>query len=305
VTSGKTYSEEHPEDALDVDLSPEEIDNLILYEKVERHIAVITLNRPSRLNAMLAPHSFLELRRKVERAEDDDEIKVIILTGAGRAFCAGVDLRRTPVEDAGLRPGKRLPQSQRMRMPAFKGVDLLYCDKTVLAAVHGACVAAGFGYALQCDMVIASTEARFGEPESRIGFGGFSPTFPLLAMKCGPNRARALSLTGRLLSPEEFKEWGVVESIVPPDQLMDEALRYARMVAWHSTDNLMLGRKSMQMFYDLMGMPAQRTWTGIAHPLFTNMVWRDDEYNFFRERNKKGLREALAEIESQWSEMGF
>jgi enoyl-CoA hydratase len=305
VTEGKTYSEEHPEDALDVDLSPEQIDNLILYEKVDRHIAVITFNRPDRLNAMLAPHSFIELRRKLERAEDDDEIKVIVLTGAGRAFCAGVDLRRTPVEDAGLRPGKRLPQSQRMRMPAFKSPDLLYSDKTVIAAVHGPCVAAGFSYMMQCDMVIASTEARFGEPEARIGFAGFSPAFALAALKCGPNRARALQLTGRLVTPEEFKEWGVVESIVPPDELMDEALRYAKMVAWHSTDNLMLGRKSMQLFYDLMGMPAYRTWTAIAHPLFTNMVWRDDEFNFFRERNKHGLRGALGEIERQWSEMGF
>jgi enoyl-CoA hydratase/carnithine racemase len=305
VTEAKTYSEEHPEDAIYVDLSPEEIDNLVLYEKVDRHIAVITFNRPDRLNAMLAPHSFLEMRRKFERAEDDDEVKVIVLTGAGRGFCAGVDLRRTPVEDAGLRPGKRLPQSQRMRMPAFKSTDLLFCDKTVIAAVNGPCVAAGFNYMMQCDLVIASTEARFGEPEARIGFAGFSPSFPLVALKCGPNRARALQLTGRLLTPEEFKEWGMVESIVPPEQLMDEALRYARMVAWHSTDNLMLGRKSMQLFYNLMGMNAYRTWTAIAHPLFTNMVWREDEFNFFRERNKHGLREALSEIERQWSEMGF
>jgi enoyl-CoA hydratase/carnithine racemase len=305
MTPGKTYSEEHPEDALDADLTPEQIDQLVLYETVDNHIAVITLNRPERLNAMLAPHSFLELRRKVERAEEDDDIKVIVLTGAGKSFCAGVDLRRTPIEDAGLRPGQRLPQSMRMRMPSFGAVDLLRCDKTVIAAVDGPCVAAGFGMMIDCDLVIASESARFGEPESRIGFAGFSPNFPVTALKLGVNRARSLLLTGRLVSAEELKEWGVVESVVPADQLMGEALRYARMVAWHSTDNLMLGRRSMQLFWDEMGLPAYRTWTSIAHPLFTNMVWRDDEFNFFRERNKRGLRGAMSEMQQQWSDMGF
>ena len=67
---------------------------------------------------MLAPYSFEEFGRKIARAEDDDEIKVIIVTGAGRGFCGGVDLRRTPVEAAGMRPGQRLPQSRRMHAHA-------------------------------------------------------------------------------------------------------------------------------------------------------------------------------------------
>jgi enoyl-CoA hydratase len=305
MDEGKSYSEVHPEDGLDEDLTAAQVDALVLYEKVDGHIAVVTLNRPERGNAMLAPDSFLELGRKIERAEDDDEIKVIVLTGAGRSFCVGVDLRRTPVESAGLRPGQRLPQSRRMRQESFRGADLLNCDKTIISAVNGACVAAGFHYMISSDIVVASTEARFGEPEARIGFAGFSPALPLLALKVGVNRARALSLTGRLASAEEFHDWGVVESVVPPDQLMNEAMRYARMVAWQSTDNLMLGRRSMQLFWELMGASAYKTWTSIAHPLFTNMVWRDDEFNFFRERNRRGLREALAEIGRQWEEMGF
>src|SRR5262245_63662303 len=80
VTERRTYSEENPGDALADDLTPEQIDDLVLYEQVDGHIAVITLNRPERRNAFLAPHSFLELRRKVERAENDDDIKVIVLT---------------------------------------------------------------------------------------------------------------------------------------------------------------------------------------------------------------------------------
>ena len=290
----RTGEEENPE-------------QLVLYEKVDKHIALITLNRPERLNAMLAPWSFNELSNKIQRAEDDDEIKVIILTGAGRAFCAGVDLRRTPVEVSGLRPGQRLPQSLRMHRPGQwgGGRNLLNCDKTVIAAVNGAAVAAGFHYVIQCDIVVASETATMGEPESRIGFAGFTPDMVVMLQKLGINRGREAILTGRMMPAQELKEWGVVASVVPPDELMDEAMRYAKMVAWHSTDNLMLGRRSMRLFWDLMGVPAYNTWTSIAHPLFTNLVWRDDEFNFLRERNKRGLRGALEEMGRQWDELGF
>lgn len=306
MTERKTYSEEHPNEAVPDELTPEQIDSLILYEVPEAHIAKITLNRPERANAMLAPESFNELGRKLKRAEDDDEIKVIILTGAGEAFCGGVDLRRTPVEAAGLKPGERLPQSRRMHHKINGSApNVLTMDKTVICAVDGPCVAMGFMYAISADIVIASSRARFGEPEARIGFAGFAPSFPMLALKIGVNRARAMTLTGRLVGGEEFKDWGVVESVVEPDQLQEEAMRYARMVAWHSTDNLMLGRRMMRMFYDLHGMSAFTTFTSIAHPLFTNVVWRDDEFNFFRERNSRGLKGALQEMNRQWEEMGF
>lgn len=305
TTTRGTYSEEHPEESIDKELSPEEIDNLVLYEKVDKHIAVITLNRPERLNAMLAPDSFQELGRKIERAEDDDEIKVIVLTGAGRAFCGGVDLRRTPVEAAGLRPGQRLPQSRRMHAMKGRRGDLLMCDKTVIAAVKGPCVAAGMSYAMAADMIIASEDATFAEPESRIGFAGFSPNFMIMALKIGVNRARSMLLTGRMVSAKEFMDWGAVESVVPADKLMDEAMRYARAVAWHSTDNLMVGRRMMQLFWQQMGSDAFRTFFSVGHPLFTNVVWREDEFNFFRERNNRGLKAALQEIGRQWDEMGF
>jgi enoyl-CoA hydratase/carnithine racemase len=278
----------------------------VLYEVVDKHIAVVTLNRPERGNAMLAPYSFDELGNKIARAEDDDDIKVIILTGAGRGFCSGVDLRRSPVEAAGLRPGYRLPQSRRMH--AMKGRphgDILMCDKTVICAVNGACVAAGMNYAIAADIIVAAESAVFAEPEARIGFAGFSGSLPLLALKAGVNRARSMLLTGRQVSAAEFKEWGVVESVVPDGQVMDEAMRYAKAVAWHSTDNLMLGRRGMHLFWELMGVPQFRTFWSIGHPLFTNVVWREDEFNFFRERNNRGLKNSFLEMGRQWEEMGF
>lgn len=301
-----SYSKDNPADAIDTDLTPEEKDSLVLYEVVDGNIAVITLNRPHKANALLMPDSFIELKKKMDRAQDDDDIKVIVLTGAGDRFCSGVDLRRTPVENVGLTPGQRLPQSRRMRMTTG-GInpDILNSDKTVIVAVDGPAVANGFLYAMEADFVIATPRARFGEPEARIGFAGLSPTFPILALKIGVNRARSMVMTGKLVSAQEFKDWGVIESIVEPEQLMDEALRYARMVAWHSADNLMISRRSMKVFWEMMGLNSFKHFWSVAHPLFTNVVWRDNEFNFLRERNKRGVKGAMQEMNRQWKDMGF
>ena len=198
----------------------ENVDQLVLYEKIDKHIALITLNRPERLTAMLAPYSFQELGRKMAMAQDDDEIKVIILTGAGRAFSAGVDLRRTPIEAAGLRPGQRLPQSLRMHRPGGGGerANILNSDKTTIAAVNGDAVAAGFHVVMQCDLVVASETARMGEPEARIGFAGFTPDMVMMLLKMGINRGREAILTGRMMPAKELHEWGIVNSVVPQDQ---------------------------------------------------------------------------------------
>lgn len=287
------------------DLTAEEIDALVLYEVVEPHIAVLTFNRPGRKNALLSPHSFRELERKVARAEDDDDIKVIVLTGAGEAFCSGVDLRRTPVETAGQRPGSRLPQSRRIHQWKNGNSLILDCAKTVICAVDGPCVAGGFNYAIQADIVVASDRAVFGEPESRIGYAGFSVSFPILALKAGVNRARAMLLTGRMVSAEEMHRWGVVESVVEPGALRDEALKYARAVAWHSTDNLMIGRRSLRIFWSLVGAGSYEEFVSVAQPLFSNVVWRDDEFNFLKERNERGVKGALQEMRRQWEDIGF
>src|SRR6185312_3046488 len=100
---------------------------------------------------------------------------------------------------------------------------------------------------------------------------------PILLLRLGINRGYEALITGRTIGAEELANWGVVSSVVPADGLHDEALRYARAVASHSTDGLMLGRKAMQMFWSMLGMAEWSAFTNIAHPLFTNLVWRDDE----------------------------
>jgi enoyl-CoA hydratase len=287
---------------------PPETD-MVLYEVIDEHIARITLNRPHRRNAILMPDMNIELHEKFEAAQDDDAIKVIVLAATGPHFCSGEDVNRVPVETFGLKKGERLPQSRRIRgivKGRTDGPGLLTCDKTVIAAVQGAAFGLGFNLALSCDMIIAADDAVFSRRQTRIGFGGFDMLLPVVLLKLGINRGYEIILTGRKISASDLHEWGVVSSVVPVDDLPDEALRYARAVAAHSTDGLMIGRQAKKLFWDMMGLPQWNDFVAIGHPLFTNLVWREDEANLLKERARTGnAREALDAVHRRWEELGF
>jgi enoyl-CoA hydratase len=289
-----------PED----DRAPED---LVLYEIIEPHIARITLNRPERRNAVRFPDMHEALASAVEQAEDDDSVKVVILTGAGSHFCAGEDVQRTPVETFGLEKGKRLPQSRRIRgITRNLDGDFMLADKTVIAAVRGAALGLGFKLVLSCDLIVATEGATFGRPQTRIGLGGFDMFLPVVLLRLGINRGYEAIITGRTLSAEELENWGVLASVVADDELDDEALRYARAVANHSTDGLMIGRKAMQMFWTMMGLPEWNVFCQVSHPLFTNLVWREDEANLFKERARTSSASgALKSVYKRWEDLGF
>jgi len=290
------------------DLSQEDPESWVLYEKLDGGVARVTLNRPHRRNAIVSPDMHAVLAARLETAHDDDEIKVIVLAGAGKDFCSGDDVRRLPVERAGLEKGKKLPQTARIRNAIRLDENLrglLYAPKTTIAACQGAVVGAGLNLALAADLVVASEDAYFARPQARIGFAGFSTALPLVLLKLGINRGYEAMITGRKLRASELRDWGVVSSVVPVESLADEALRYARAIAQHSADGLMIGKHGLQMFWDLMGMPAYGSFVRLAHPLFTNLVWREDEFNFFRERNRQGAKQALDALNKKWEEFGF
>jgi enoyl-CoA hydratase/carnithine racemase len=145
----------------------------------------------------------------------------------------------------------------------------------------------------------------FARRQARIGFAGFSTAMPLALLKLGPNRGYEAMITGRKISAAELRDWGVVSSVVPAEGLRTEALRYARAVAHHSADGLMIGKQSLIAFWHAVGMAQFGDWMTMAHPVFTNLVWREDEFNFMKERNERGGRAALAELERRYSEWGF
>jgi enoyl-CoA hydratase len=119
------------------------------------------------------------------------------------------------------------------------------------------------------------------------------------------NRAMEVLLTGRSISAQELKDWGIANSVVPAAQLEAEAMRYARAVAALSTDGLMLGKRALQQFYHGIGMGAFQNFASVGHPLFTNLVWREDEYNFLKERNVEGNKEAWIKLNKIFGDQGF
>lgn len=286
----------------------EDPESWVLYEKLDGGIARITLNRPHRKNAILSPDMHVVLAERLARANEDDDVKVIVLAGAGSDFCSGDDVRRMPVERAGLKKGKKLPQTARIRNAVRLDENLrsfLSSSKTIIAACQGAVIGAGLNLALTADLVVAADTAYFARPQSRIGFAGFSTALPLVLLKMGINRGYEAMITGRKVKAAELHDWGVVNSVVPEAELEGEALRYARAIASHSADGLMIGKHGLQMFWELMGMSTYGAFVKMAHPLFTNLVWREDEFNFFRERAARGAKEALAELNRRWRDLGF
>lgn len=190
-------------------------------------VAVLTLNRPERLNAVNgAMHS--ELSTIFDDIQRDGDVRAAVLTGAGRAFCAGGDFGT----DSNMGSGMRLKSGLSLMQEARRIVDsLLDLEKPVIAAVNGAAVGLGATVALHCDVVIAARNARFGDPHVKMGItagDGGAVIWPLLV---GVNRAKYMLMTGDLVSAEEALAMGLVNRVVDEGEALAGATALARRLA--------------------------------------------------------------------------
>jgi methylglutaconyl-CoA hydratase len=185
--------------------------------ELESGLAAITLNRPEKRNALNAA-MIGELTRALEEAAKDPACGVALLTGAGNAFCAGMDLAYLE----GL--NDKTPEQHRMDTEQIARLlrTLYELPKPTIAAVNGPAVAGGMGLATVCDFTLAVPEAKFGYTEVRIGF---IPAIVSVFLRdqIGDKRARDLLLTGRLIEAREASELGLVSRVVPANELMPEA----------------------------------------------------------------------------------
>lgn len=199
-------------------------------------VATITLNRPDKRNAI----SF-ELIDDLLRALDDgakSDAIVLILTGAGKAFCSGMDLENLK-SLLGRTPEQNLQDSETM-VRLFRA--LYEFPKVTIAAVNGPAIAGGTGLALLCDFTLAVPEAKFGYTEVRIGFvPAIVSTF--LLRQVGEKQARDLLLTGRLFGADEALRMGLVSEIVAPDNLMSRARELAGVLLQNSAASLRATKK--------------------------------------------------------------
>ncbi|MEO8601489.1 MAG: enoyl-CoA hydratase [bacterium] len=187
-------------------------ENILLIETAAG-VATVTLNRPQAMNALSRP-----LRAAIvaafARLRDDASVGVVILTGAGRAFCAGLDLK----ELGGEQDGAEATES------AVAGGDVVRavqdCGKPVIGAINGIAITGGFELALACDVLVAARGARFADTHARVGIMPGWGLSQKLSRTIGIYRAKELSLTGNYLSAEQAEAWGLINRVVEPEALL-------------------------------------------------------------------------------------
>ena len=198
--------------------------------KTDGHIAIVTLNRPESLNAWTSVMGN-EVRQAMRKATDDDNVRVIVLTGAGRGFCAGADMKRlSNISSAGkLEEAAPAPFDPNSRKD-FQRTNTYFpaVPKPIIAAINGPCAGLGLCFALFCDMRFASRDASFTTAFARRGLiaeHGMSWTLPRLV---GHAAASDLLLSGRKFMAPEALELGMVNRLYPADELMSATLAYAK-----------------------------------------------------------------------------
>lgn len=183
------------------------------------HIMTVTIERPERLNA-LHPQANVELGKVFDDFAGDDDMWVAVITGSGKGFCAGNDLRHQ------AEGGERVPMPM-----GFGGLTSRFdMNKPVIAAVNGVAMGGGFEIALACDLIIASEKALFALPEPKVGLAALAGGLNRLPRQIGPKRALGMILTGRHVSAEEGLKLGFVNEVVEHDALAETARNWALQI---------------------------------------------------------------------------
>jgi enoyl-CoA hydratase/carnithine racemase len=212
---------------------------------LDDHVAVLTLQRPERLNS-LTPRTMQELAAALDAVDADRSVRCLVITGAGdRAFSTGFDLD-------GLDWPTRADEVYRAVDENFRILMRIWDLRIpVVAAVNGYAVAAGSNLALICDITIASDQAQFGEPEVR--HYALSPLLLLPWLAANPKAAHYLYYTGDTISAEEALALGLVSRVVPHERLMEESMRAARRIALVPPFAVEMTKESLRRTYEAMG----------------------------------------------------
>ena len=254
--------------------------------KVSDGIAFITLNRPRSLNA-INPEMVSELNLAMDRVDSDDAIKVAIVSGEGRAFSAGFDLK------AAAERGPMDPMRWRSVLEADLDLILRFWDspKPTIAAVHGHCIGGAFELALACDISIAAESTLMGEPEVRFGSGIVAMLLPWIT---GPKQAKEILLTGEdRLTATRALQLGIVNSVVPDDEVLDSAIAIAAKIVSAASSSVMFTKKAINRTYEIMGL-RQALLQSLELDIFIESSGGPEGETFNRIRNEQGLQAALA-----------
>jgi len=241
----------------------------LLLRHDQDHIATLTLNAPGSLNA-LSDAMLDALAQALDSLAQDRSVRVIILRGTGRAFCAGHDLKEMQGARAAPDGGAAAFADLFARCAAVMQ-RLPALPQPVIAEVQGIATAAGCQLAASCDLVVAAETARFGVNGVNIGLFCSTPMVAL-TRKVPPAVAFELLVTGEFLSAARAREVGLVNRIAPPEDLSAVTLALARTIAQKLTAAVRIGKRA---FYDQQGLPLADAYARTGAVMSDNMLWRD------------------------------
>jgi enoyl-CoA hydratase len=269
---------------------------------VSEGIARLVLNRPERMNA-INTQLVADLRSAVAAANDDSAVRVMILSGAGRAFCAGYDLDwGTKAEDASQKAMSGQWDPVRDYLGMSRNVraymSLWESPKPVIAQVHGWCVGGGTDLALCSDLIYMATDSQIGYPPARI-WG--EPTTMMWVYRLGLEHAKRLMLSGESLTGVEAERLGLASKAVPADQLKETAEAMARKLATIPLNQLVMSKLLVNQAYENMGLRTTQmlgtVFDGIARHTPEGIAWRD-------EAMRDGFREAVRRRDAPFGDYG-
>ncbi|WP_322059381.1 enoyl-CoA hydratase/isomerase family protein [Paraburkholderia sp. J63] len=252
---------------------------------VNDSIATITLNRPERLNA-LGKKSLEEINAAMDQAESDERVRVIVVTGEGKAFSSGFDLK----EQMEARPQGEAIWREILDRDFNTTMRFWDCPKPTIAAVHGACLAGAFEIALACDITVAAQSAIFGEPELKFGAGIVTMLLPWMA---NPKQAKEIILTGLdHIDVSRAVELGFVNRVVPDGEHLTEALRIARTMCVIDPNLVRSTKRAINHSFEVRGMKESlRHSLNIDHAI--ESAGSPDKKAFMEVAREQGMREAI------------
>ena len=264
----------------------------ITFEK-DGPVGVLTLNVPKKLNA-ISDKLVGEVNAALDAAESDDDVRVVVLTGAGRAFCAGFDLAYTAkdeeVDYGKLQTGLVSDMDFIMRFWRF--------PKPTVAAVHGYALAGGCELAVACDITVADEKTFFGEPELRFGAGIVAMILPWLI---GPKQAKEMIMTGNDRIPaQRAYEMGLINQVAPEGEYLKVAIKLARGMAAIDPLPMRLQKMAINRAFEIMGLnEALKTASDLD--VLIEGVETPDSKTFAEIANKDGLKAALKWRDSRFA----
>ncbi|MGD8343176.1 MAG: enoyl-CoA hydratase/isomerase family protein [Desulfobacterales bacterium] len=250
----------------------------ILYEK-DQGVATIKLNRPEVLNAM-NKQLWFDLQAALEVAREDIQVKALIITGEGRAFSTGADLKESKTRSVEEYRDYLVELQEASR-------KIIRFEKPTIAAINGYALGSGYELALACDIRIAAEEAQIGSPEAMVTSSVTGGAFRLIQNLIGPGKAKELLFTGQYIDGKEAERIGLVNKSVPLKQLEPAAREMAEKIVANSTISIKMIKKGLQMAQSGISLDALMDFEIEACLTCVSTKERQESLQAFAERKKK------------------